>query len=90
MASDALSDGLPRNPAVYRLQQRRWLDSLTPLEAQPEPQNIADLKERNEPYSELGADYFLERRQKNAYQRRPVHQLERMGYDVKLESKSAA
>jgi transposase len=45
---------------------------------------------RNQPYSELGADYFLERQQKNAYQRRLVRQLERMGYDVKLEAKSAA
>jgi hypothetical protein len=33
---------------------------------------------------------FLERQQKNAYQRRLVHELERMGYDGKLEPKSAA
>lgn len=47
------------------------------------------LLERGQPYSELGADYFLERQQKGAYQRRLVKQLERMGYDVVLNQKAA-
>jgi len=46
--------------------------------------------QRKEPYRELGGDYFIERQQKDAYQRRLVKQLERMGYDVTLETKPAA
>jgi transposase len=42
------------------------------------------LQQRGQPYNELGGDYFLERQQKGAYQRRLVKQLERMGYDVAL------
>jgi transposase len=45
--------------------------------------------ERGEPYNELGGDYFIERQQKNAYQRRLVKQLERMGFEVALTSKAA-
>ncbi len=45
---------------------------------------------RNEPYSDLGADYFLERQQSQAYQRRLVRQLERMGHRVTLEPADAA
>jgi transposase len=48
------------------------------------------LLQRGEPYNELGGDYFIERQQKDAYQRRLVKQLERMGYDVTLEAKPAA
>jgi transposase len=44
---------------------------------------------RSEPYRELGGDYFIERHQKAAYQRRLVKQLERMGYDVALTEKAA-
>jgi len=44
---------------------------------------------RNEPYSELGGDYFIERQNKDAYQRRLVKQLERMGYGVTLAEKVA-
>jgi hypothetical protein len=47
------------------------------------------LLERDEPYNELGGDYFIERQQKDAYQRRLVKQLERMGYDVALTPKAA-
>jgi hypothetical protein len=43
----------------------------------------------SEPYRELGADYFIERHQKAAYQRRLVKRLERMGYDVTLSEKAA-
>lgn len=46
--------------------------------------------QRNEPYNELGGDYFIERQNKDAYQRRLVKQLERMGYGVTLEAKPAA
>ncbi len=46
--------------------------------------------ERREPYNELGGDYFIERQTKEAYQRRLIKQLERMGYDVTLEGKPAA
>jgi transposase len=46
--------------------------------------------QRSEPYNELGGDYFIERQNKDAYQRRLVKQLERIGYDVTLESKPAA
>jgi transposase len=42
-----------------------------------------------EPYRELGGDYFIERHQKEAYQRRLVKQLERIGYDVTLTEKAA-
>lgn len=44
---------------------------------------------RQEPYRELGGDYFIERQDKGAYQRRLVKQLERMGYDVDLTRKVA-
>ena len=44
---------------------------------------------RNQPYSELGGDYFIERQNKDAYQRRLVKQLERMGYAVTLDEKAA-
>ena len=41
--------------------------------------------ERGEPYSDLGADYFLHRQSSDAYRARLVHQLERMGLKVTLE-----
>ena len=41
--------------------------------------------ERGEPYSDLGADYFLHRQSSDAYKARLVHQLERMGLKVTLE-----
>lgn len=44
---------------------------------------------RREPYNELGGDYFIERQQKGAYERRLIKQLERMGYDVALNVKAA-
>ena len=47
------------------------------------------LLERDRPYTELGGDYFIERQHKDAYQRRLVKQLERMGYDVELSPKAA-
>src|SRR5450755_4459466 len=46
--------------------------------------------QRGQPYNELGGDYFIERQNKDAYQRRLVKQLERMGYDVTLDAKPAA
>jgi transposase len=45
---------------------------------------------RAEPYSDLGADYFLERQRSDAYRRRLVTQLERMGYDVHIAPRQAA
>jgi transposase len=47
------------------------------------------LLERGEPYNELGGDYFIERQNKETYQRRLVKQLERMGYDVALTKHAA-
>jgi len=47
------------------------------------------LLERRQPYNELGGDYFIERQQKDAYQRRLVKQLERMGYAVNLTERAA-
>jgi transposase len=47
------------------------------------------LLERGTPYDELGGDYFLERQHKEAYQRRLVKQLERMGYQVALTEAAA-
>ncbi len=47
------------------------------------------LLERSEPYNELGGDYFVERQNKDAYQRRLIQQLERMGYDVALHVRAA-
>jgi transposase len=47
------------------------------------------LLQRGQPYNELGGDYFLERQQKEAYQRRLVKQLERMGYQVALSTTAA-
>jgi transposase len=47
------------------------------------------LLERGTPYDELGGDYFLERQHKEAYQRRLVKQLERMGYQVALTETAA-
>ncbi len=48
------------------------------------------LLERGEPYKELGGDYFIERQQKDAYQRRLIQQLERMGYEVALTKHSSS
>jgi transposase len=38
-----------------------------------------------QPYTDLGADYFVKRQQSDAYRNRLVRQLERMGYDVTVE-----
>jgi transposase len=40
---------------------------------------------REQPYTDLGADYFVKRQQSDAYRNRLVRQLERMGYDVTVE-----
>jgi transposase len=45
---------------------------------------------RNQPYSDLGADYFLERHNSQAYKNRLVRQLERMNYKVTLEPTQVA
>jgi transposase len=45
---------------------------------------------RNQPYTDLGADYFLERQNSEAYRNRLVRQLERMGHKVTLEPAQAA
>jgi transposase len=45
--------------------------------------------QRGQQYNELGGDYFIERQQKDAYQRRLVKQLERMGYAVNLTERAA-
>jgi hypothetical protein len=39
----------------------------------------------NQPYSDLGGDYFLERHHSQAYKNRLVRQLQRMGHMVTLE-----
>jgi hypothetical protein len=41
--------------------------------------------ERGRPYHELGDDYFDQRRSKEAYTKRLVRQLERLGHQVALE-----
>ena len=48
------------------------------------------LLSREEPYSDLGADYFVKRQSKQAYTNKLVRQLERMGHKVTLEHASAA
>jgi len=48
------------------------------------------LLEREEPYADLGADYFLDRRSSDAYKNRLVRQLERLGHKVTLEPADAA
>jgi transposase len=45
---------------------------------------------RNQPYTDLGADYFLERQNSEAYRNRLVRQLERMGHKVTLEPAQVA
>jgi transposase len=37
-----------------------------------------------QPYHELGADYFAQRRSTDAYRTRLDHQLEHLGYDVTI------
>jgi transposase len=45
---------------------------------------------RNQPYTDLGADYFLERQNSEAYKNRLIRQLERMGHKVTLEPAQVA
>ena len=45
---------------------------------------------RNQPYTDLGGDYFLERQHSQAYKNRLVRQLERMGHRVTLEPAQVA
>jgi transposase len=45
---------------------------------------------RNQPYTDLGGDSFLERQTSEAYKNRLVHQLERMGHKVTLEPAQVA
>ena len=47
------------------------------------------LLSRGEPYTDLGADYFLKRQSHQAYRDRLVRQLERMGHKVTLEPTAA-
>jgi transposase len=47
------------------------------------------LLNRGEPYSDLGADYFIRRQSHQAYRDRLVRQLERMGHKVTLEPTAA-
>lgn len=48
------------------------------------------LMSKQQPYSDLGADYFLARQSKETYQNRLVRQLERMGHRVTLEPATTA
>jgi transposase len=45
---------------------------------------------RNQPYTDLGANYFLERQTSEAYKNRLVRQLERMGHRATLEPAEVA
>jgi transposase len=45
---------------------------------------------REEPYTELGGDYFIKRQAAETYRKRLVRQLERMGYGVTLTPGTAA
>lgn len=47
------------------------------------------LLSRDEPYRDLGADHFVRHERNDAYQRRLVRQLERLGYDVDLQPRAA-
>jgi transposase len=47
------------------------------------------LLSRGEPYTDLGADYFVKRQTHQAYRDRLVRQLERMGHKVTLEPTAA-
>jgi transposase len=48
------------------------------------------LLEREEPYADLGADYFADRQSSQASKNRLVRQLERLGHKVTLEPAEAA
>lgn len=48
------------------------------------------LLDRDQEYTDLGADYFIERQDSEAYKQRLVRQLERMGHKVTLEPANAA
>jgi hypothetical protein len=54
-----------------------------------DPRHRLSFTRRGEPYKELSGDYFIERREKDAYQRRLVKQLERMAYEVALTKHAA-
>ena len=45
---------------------------------------------RNEPYSDLGVDYFMDRQSSQAYTNRLVRQLERMNHKATLEPADTA
>jgi transposase len=45
---------------------------------------------RNEPYSDLGADYFMDRQSSQAHANRLIRQLERMNHKVTLEPADTA
>ena len=47
------------------------------------------LLSRGEPYTDLGADYFVKRQSHQTYEARLVRQLERMGHKVTLEPTAA-
>jgi transposase len=47
---------------------------------------VFHILERRQPYADLGADYFTRRQDSDAHRARLVRQLERLGYQVKLES----
>ena len=64
-----------------------WNHRTLRMTAQGRPKTA--LLERGELYNELGGDYFIERQEKDAYQRRLVKQLERMGYGVALTKHAA-
>ena len=46
---------------------------------------VYHILQRGEPYQELGEDYFSRRRSEEAYRKRLVRQLERLGHRVVLE-----
>jgi transposase len=48
------------------------------------------LLDRDQPYSDLGADYFIGRQNAEAYKRRLIRPLERMGHTVAIEPTTSA
>ena len=46
--------------------------------------------ERDTPYEDLGADWFIRRRSPERHARTLVHQLEALGFDVQLQERAAA
>jgi transposase len=68
-----------------RLRGRKGHEKATVAVAHSILVSIYHVLDRHEPYNELGDCFFLERRNTDAYRRRLVRQLERLGHQVILQ-----